>query len=233
MAIIYKATFKNGKSYIGYTSKSLNFRIKTHKTAAYSANSQYIFHKAIRKYGFDNIEWTIIEQSDNETYLLHEAENKNIVLYKTHITENGYNSTWGGDSGTNKIWFDGLDDIEKKLYLEICRNNIKKTHKSEKRFIALKKSWKNNDERRKNTSIRSKNIWKDESKKNSMKNKLSVIRKNDWENGLYSRDQLIIMTEKAKEVVKGSRWYNDGIKNYRLKEYDEKIIILNLKLGKI
>ena len=43
---------------------------------------------------------------------------------------------------------------------------------------------------------------------------------------------MIFMTAAAKNKVKGSKWFNDGNKNYRLFEDDEKINTLSLIKGK-
>lgn len=96
MGIIYKAVNNiNGDSYIGQTIGSFQVRKNTHK---YEAENDYYdihFHRAIRKYGFDNFEWKIIEEVDDNK--LNEKEVYYIKMFDTF--KNGYNSTIGGDSG--------------------------------------------------------------------------------------------------------------------------------------
>lgn len=93
--IIYKTTNKiNNKSYIGQTIKSLNERISTH---LYYVNdgSNYLFHKAIRKYGKENFIWEIICECNSKKEL-NEKEKFYIKFYNTK-TPKGYNLTDGGE----------------------------------------------------------------------------------------------------------------------------------------
>ena len=95
MFSIYKATNKiTGKSYIGFDS-NWPHRKNAHKHAA-KRGSSFLFHKAIRKYGWENFEWSIIEQSDKHETLLKEKEEYYIRFYNTFY-DNGYNMTYGGD----------------------------------------------------------------------------------------------------------------------------------------
>lgn len=82
----------SGKSYIG-KSKNVERRIIEHLNEA-KAGSTFHFHKAIRCYGIDDFELTILEQlfeTDNE------CEKYWINYYDTY--NNGYNMTLGGDTG--------------------------------------------------------------------------------------------------------------------------------------
>lgn len=61
---VYKHTNKiNGKAYIGWTSFSLEKRLKTHLSQAKSGSS-YAFHRALRKYNIDN--WTSVLRESNK-----------------------------------------------------------------------------------------------------------------------------------------------------------------------
>lgn len=99
--IIYKATnLTNGKVYIGQTTKSLQERILQHKKDCIRLRNRNItFYNAIKKYGFDNFNWCIIDQS----YSRGELDTKEcywIEFYKSYIHHketNGYNMTLGGD----------------------------------------------------------------------------------------------------------------------------------------
>ena len=62
MGLIYMATSPSGKSYIGQTAKTLEFRLKSHVKEAKSG-SPYLFHAAIRKYGIDNFTITILKDN--------------------------------------------------------------------------------------------------------------------------------------------------------------------------
>jgi group I intron endonuclease len=93
MGAIYKATCRTtGKSYIGYTTKDLEWRKQRHKN--HSKKSKTHFHNAIRKYGWEDFEWSIIESNINEKNI----KQKEINYIKKYNTYNmGYNSTEGGE----------------------------------------------------------------------------------------------------------------------------------------
>ena len=56
--LIYKVTNTvNGKSYIGQTVQPMNVRKGGHLYSAFQQNSNFYFHKALRKYGKENFEW--------------------------------------------------------------------------------------------------------------------------------------------------------------------------------
>jgi group I intron endonuclease len=95
--IIYKATFPNKKCYIGQTTKTLNARKKGHLNDLTRDNCA--FHRAIHKYGADNIEWETIDTA-NSIEELNEKETSWINVYKSYIHHKdsmGYNLTLGGD----------------------------------------------------------------------------------------------------------------------------------------
>ena len=90
MGVIYKATSKtSGKSYIGQT-KDFPNRQKQHL----KAKDDYVFHKALRKYGEADFTWEILEECEDN--LLDKQEQYWIAYYDSY--NNGYNSTPGGQS---------------------------------------------------------------------------------------------------------------------------------------
>lgn len=92
LGVIYKATcLITGKSYIGQT-KHFEIRKKQHL----QAKDNYIFHKALRKYGQENFKWEILEECSYD--LLNEKETYWIKFYNSY--SNGYNSTLGGDDSS-------------------------------------------------------------------------------------------------------------------------------------
>jgi group I intron endonuclease len=99
--IVYKATFPNGKSYIGQTSQKFNTRKRGHIFASKNLNASYdynvIFHQAIRKYGEDNIQWTILEDGITDSVILDDREIYWVSKLNTK-TPNGYNMADGGKS---------------------------------------------------------------------------------------------------------------------------------------
>jgi len=92
---IYKATnIKNGKCYIGFDSNWPK-RKNDHIREANRNKSNFIIHKALRKYGIDCFSWDIIYQSLDRNHCLNVMENYFIQIYDSY--NNGYNMTLGGD----------------------------------------------------------------------------------------------------------------------------------------
>ena len=92
--IVYRAKNKiNNKSYIGITTKTLEHRKITHQKAAKYSNRK--FYTALNKYGFDNFEWSVLDECSDMTDL----ENKEqYYIEKYNSFNNGYNLTSGGES---------------------------------------------------------------------------------------------------------------------------------------
>jgi group I intron endonuclease len=110
--IIYISTNKmNGKSYIGQTTKKLSKRIYQHQ----KIKRNLPFSNAIRKYGFENFTWEIIEKCDNQEEL-DEMEFHYIKQYNT-LSPNGYNLTLGfGNTTTGyKYTKSQKEDISKRV----------------------------------------------------------------------------------------------------------------------
>jgi len=94
--IIYKANFPNGKAYIGQTIFDLETRKIAHKSVYPTKNN--VVYRAMRKYGWDNVTWEIIDYAKTIEEL-NEKEKKWIAHYNTYIglkNANGYNMTEGG-----------------------------------------------------------------------------------------------------------------------------------------
>jgi group I intron endonuclease len=97
--IVYKITNKiNGKKYIGKTEYSLEHRWNRHLSSARNG-SKFRFHSAIRKYGEDCWDLSVIEtyQTEDEN-LINEKESHFINLFESD-TKKGYNATSGGTGG--------------------------------------------------------------------------------------------------------------------------------------
>ncbi len=101
--IIYKATNKiNGKSYIGQTIKPFDKRKYQHLFNSKHKPTMY-FPWALRKYGYNNFEWIILETiniEDKQKFIniLNNREQHFVKYFNTF--KNGYNMTLGG-KGTN------------------------------------------------------------------------------------------------------------------------------------
>lgn len=94
MGLIYKATFPNGKVYIGQTTQTLEKRKYQHKRDAIDLNRKSPFFFAINKYGWENIKWEIIEEGDFTAEELDKKEIYYISFYHSCVSDencNGYN----------------------------------------------------------------------------------------------------------------------------------------------
>ena len=101
MGVVYQVRNKiNGKCYIGKTMLSMEKRRKDHETDAAKDNG-FVFHRALRKYGFDAFEWKVLMTEDNEDDL-NESEIVCIKGFKTKVP-NGYNVADGGNGGSTLL----------------------------------------------------------------------------------------------------------------------------------
>lgn len=100
---IYLYTNKNNQhKYVGQTN-SLRKRFKGHKSDSYNPNSHsynYPLHSAIRKYGLESFDFTVLEEVETREEA-NEREKYWIKTLNTHVSQGGYNITWGGE-GNNK-----------------------------------------------------------------------------------------------------------------------------------
>jgi len=111
MGMVYRAINKiNGKSYIGYTVRSLETRRKCH-IRDFLNGSTLVFHRALRKHGIDNFIWEELFESSSKR-ILKNIEVDFIVDLGTKIP-NGYNMTDGGDGGSTPITDKGRMKISK------------------------------------------------------------------------------------------------------------------------
>lgn len=93
--IVYKITnIINNKVYIGLTTTSLEKRWRAHKNLA--GKSDKHLYKSMNKYGVDNFNIEIIEETDS-IEKLGELERHYIKTYNSTNPEYGYNITSGGE----------------------------------------------------------------------------------------------------------------------------------------
>lgn len=99
---IYKATnLTTNKVYIGQSNQTLEKRMRQHLSRAttnYDPTNH--FHNAIRKYGFQDFVFQIIEDDIVSKEILNEREKYWIEYYDSYY--DGYNSTIGGDTGLRR-----------------------------------------------------------------------------------------------------------------------------------
>lgn len=93
--LIYVATNSiNGKQYVGLTTRTIENRIRGHLNDMIRFPN-IKFYRAMRKYGYENFNFEIIEDDITDLKTLKEAEVYWIDFLDTYY--NGYNSTFGGD----------------------------------------------------------------------------------------------------------------------------------------
>ena len=135
--IVYKCTnLVNGFSYIGVTTKSIEYRKRTHEKASKYSNKK--FSNALKKYGFDNFEWSILHECTNIDEL-NSLETYYIEKYDTF--DNGYNLTTGGE--LKKIISEESKQVMRSKRLEWFKHNKNgfkgKTHTEETKKILREK----------------------------------------------------------------------------------------------
>jgi group I intron endonuclease len=181
--IVYVAINKiNNKKYIGYTTGSLNDRIKNHVRKANNKNQKsynYFFQRAIRKYSIDNFTWEILHVCKNKSECC-QKEIEYIKMYNS-ICPNGYNLTFGGDGGIQsdltkkKI----SNSVKKaiKLYPDKFNRMLNMTYES--RSIQSKKAW---ETKKKNGYISRSGFKLSELSKNKMSTTKNNKNKLKWVN---------------------------------------------------
>jgi group I intron endonuclease len=148
--MIYLITNKEtGDTYVGYTSKSLNERFKSHQYAANSGSKTYL-HKAMRKYGIDSF---TIEKIADGSYN-EEIEWIEKLLPSYNLTKGGE----GGDTSNSPNFRQAMIVYHSKKHIDeyATFGMLGKKHTSEtkeKQSQARKKYWDSiNDEERRSRS---------------------------------------------------------------------------------
>jgi len=131
--VIYCATSPSDKKYYGQTFHDFKSRKGRHFLEAINRDCQYAFHRALRKYGFENFKWEIIEKYsfDNEEQLITTLNDREIYWIekdKTYMPEFGYNMKIGGFNGRHCQ--ETKDKIRKKL-LGVKHSSERRKHESE------------------------------------------------------------------------------------------------------
>lgn len=103
MFLVYKITnCTNGKIYIGLTGHSFKRRWQEHINSAISLNDDYVFHKALRKYGEKSFKKEIV--CSNLTKAEAQAKERELIKkYDSYyLNGKGYNMTFGGECNDHK-----------------------------------------------------------------------------------------------------------------------------------
>ncbi len=114
MYVVYLLTNKvNGKMYVGQTSRPLEVRWQGHLGNARRKDSDMLVARAIRKHGPEAFERRVLITSNDP---VGEKEKEFIKLLHTHVSEGGYNLTYGGDGGLPGYKFS--DESKEKIRLK-------------------------------------------------------------------------------------------------------------------
>lgn len=126
--IIYRITNKvNGKSYIGQTRYTLEFRWRQH---IHKKDNVY-FHNAIHKYGEENFEKEVLEECEAK-----DLDSREIFYIAKYDTFNkGYNLTIGGDGCRRLNLDDKYDEIQAMYKSGFSPNKIATLYNVDKASI--------------------------------------------------------------------------------------------------
>lgn len=202
MGIIYKATNKvNLKSYVGKTEFSLETRRAAHEVSAFEKNKNFIFSHALRKYGKDNFEWSILEECNNET--LNEKEIFYIGELRTYIGFSdcqGYNMTIGGDGGN----LNEFHPRKKEFYKVIALKNSGENNFLNKMSFKDREDFLDKNQRGKNNSCsRSNYYWSDERREKHSQARIGV--KNGFYGKIHDEETRKKMSENGKGKITGKK----------------------------
>lgn len=187
---IYRCTnIISGKTYIGFTNKKLEKRIIEH-TSASKNGSNYLLHKAIRKYGSDSFNWECIYESFDKDYTLSKMENYFIIENNSYFENGyGYNMTFGGQGGM----FGKKHTDETKNKLKLAR---------EKRVVEPMLGKKHSDETKEKMSLAKIGKLKDDSYK-KMCSERNFLRYSDIEKRKNLSDAIKLSWQKRKMKLIG------------------------------
>lgn len=116
--VIYKITNnKNGKIYIGKTIRNIRDRFQRHIQDAMSNRLDTHLARAIRKYGSDSFEISLVEKVQDENIL---DERERYWIEQFDSFNNGYNETRGGDGGNT---YEGKNSEE----MDVIKDKIRET----------------------------------------------------------------------------------------------------------
>lgn len=124
----------NNKKYIGQTIQEDNGRFNQHYSSAFNPRaSDYDtpFHRAIRKYGYDNFSLEILEANIHSLEEMNELEAYYIKQLQSLTTQNGYNIESGGKN-SKKVF-----SVEHNKNLSLAKGSL-----TEEEVIQLRIAYK-------------------------------------------------------------------------------------------
>jgi group I intron endonuclease len=142
MGIVYLAKNTiNGKCYVGQTKYSLKKRRFEHEKSVRGNKDDSHFHRALRKWGFDAFEWSVLRYGIDPSRL-GKLEMFYVAKLKTRSDQNGYNMNDGGEGQPNltKEYLEKLGKaVSKALRSPEVQAKIRRSFPA--RNACVKKSW--------------------------------------------------------------------------------------------
>lgn len=211
--VIYKFKNKiNNKIYIGQTTNSVRTRVMEHMTSSrpWTKARKGYFQRAPHKYGFENFEFTILEQCQNSEDL-DIREVYWIGYYKSDDKVYGYNMTPGGGGNKNKEF---LQENIKRL--TAVNTGSKKSQKT-KELISKKAKERMKDPKYKNQLVdRLPQIW-EKSRKKVVKLSLDYNIEEIYDSSIEA--QIAIYGHKTGALSRNLYYKDNKIKGFRKGEY--------------
>lgn len=136
-ATIYLIRCNGEPKYVGFTIGTIKKRWSEHRCAA-KRNSQYVLHKAIRKYGENSFTIEEIYHHEDIVHTLQIMEHKLIMKYNTnYLIGNGYNMTLGGEGSIGLVTSTETRQLQSKIAKQRFQNpkERKRTSESTKRAM--------------------------------------------------------------------------------------------------
>jgi group I intron endonuclease len=236
IGIIYKATFPNGKCYIGQTTKNLNIRMNGHLND--KARKNPAFCNAMNKYGKDSIEWEIIDEAFSLEEL-NEKEKYWISFFNSYINainSNGYNMTLGGNSTLGWI---PSEETKKKISSSLTGLFSGNKNPQYGKRGELSYWWGRKHTEESKNKIRLANTGVPKSEESKIKNSVAHIGQIAWNKGIprTEEDRIKIslsLTGRrlSKEALEKQRTCHKGEKHGKATLKDKDVIIIINRLLK-
>jgi len=214
---IYRVISPSGKSYIGKTINSLDYRKSQHHRSTAGKNSELYdtkFARAIRKYG-ELLEWSILEDDILQENI---TEREMFYIQKFDSVLNGYNISAGGNGGDN---ITNLSPSKKEAFIKKMSEIIKERWKNateeqrsrqmtnfQKAGTAASTGRVPSAETRRKRSISGKLAWKHQEREREIRRE-KFTKKNPWslegtmERHSCSKEEAkILISEKNKRAWK-------------------------------
>jgi group I intron endonuclease len=138
---IYKLTCRsNGKGYIGATNNPRK-RLSGHRFDA-AHGSMSPIHKAIRKYGIENFDMTILFEGLDRDVVFNTMEPKLILEHRTDSPDYGYNVAPGGEGVRVRVGYRHSEATKEKMRKAQIGRSKSEAHKAAMRSAKTSPEYK-------------------------------------------------------------------------------------------